>query len=94
MNMKMKLFSYNTRRHAHSPAFGSDQIDLLSVPHLCGDVFVRYPRHPGGDGIFHPAHAACRKIQFSQIRLMVIYVLIFIVTNAVISFFFSPEYGT
>jgi energy-coupling factor transport system permease protein len=33
-------------------------------------------------------------IQFSQVRLMVIYVLIFIFTNAVISFFFSPEFGT
>lgn len=33
------------------------------------------------------------KIKFSQIRLMVIYVLIFLVTNAVISFFFSQEQG-
>ncbi|PKO15978.1 MAG: hypothetical protein CVU39_09995 [Chloroflexi bacterium HGW-Chloroflexi-10] len=33
------------------------------------------------------------RIKFSQIRLMVIYVLIFLVTNAVISFFFSPEQG-
>lgn len=33
------------------------------------------------------------KIKFSQIRTMVIYVLIFIITNAVISFFFSPEFG-
>ena len=33
------------------------------------------------------------RIQFSQIRLMVIYVLIFLITNAVISFFFSPEQG-
>jgi len=32
-------------------------------------------------------------IQFSQIRSMVIYALIFIITNAVISFFFSPEMG-
>lgn len=33
------------------------------------------------------------KIKFSQIRTMVIYVLIFIITNAIISFFFSPEFG-
>lgn len=33
------------------------------------------------------------KIQYSQIRTMVIYVLIFIVTNTIISFFFSPEMG-
>ena len=33
------------------------------------------------------------KIKFSQIKLMVVYVLIFILTNAVISFLFSPEMG-
>ncbi len=33
------------------------------------------------------------RIQYAQIRTMVIYVLIFIVTNTIISFFFSPEMG-
>jgi energy-coupling factor transport system permease protein len=33
------------------------------------------------------------KIKFSQIRLMVVYVLVFILTNAVISFLFAPEMG-
>jgi energy-coupling factor transport system permease protein len=33
------------------------------------------------------------RIKFSQIRLMVIYVLIFLVTNAIITFFFAPEQG-
>jgi len=33
------------------------------------------------------------KIKFSQIKLMVIYVAIFILTNAIITFFFSPEEG-
>jgi len=33
------------------------------------------------------------KITFKQVKLMVIYVAIFIVTNAIISFFFAPEYG-
>jgi energy-coupling factor transport system permease protein len=33
------------------------------------------------------------RIKFSQIRLMVIYVLIFLITNAVISYFFAPEQG-
>ena len=33
------------------------------------------------------------KIKFSQIRLMVVYVLIFILTNAIISFLFAPEMG-
>ena len=33
------------------------------------------------------------RVQYSQIRTMVIYVLIFVITNAVITFFFAPEYG-
>ncbi len=33
------------------------------------------------------------KIKFSQIKVMVIYVAVFLVTNAVITFFFSPEEG-
>jgi len=33
------------------------------------------------------------KIKFSQIRLMVVYVLIFVLVNAIISFLFSPEMG-
>jgi len=33
------------------------------------------------------------KIKFRQIRTMVLYVAIFILTNAIISFFFSPEMG-
>lgn len=33
------------------------------------------------------------RIKFSQIRLMVIYVAIFILTNMVLSFFFAPEFG-
>lgn len=33
------------------------------------------------------------KIKFKQVKLMVIYVAIFIITNAVISFFFAPEHG-
>ncbi len=33
------------------------------------------------------------KIKFSQIKLMVVYVLIFVLTNAIISFLFSPEMG-
>ncbi len=33
------------------------------------------------------------KIKFSRIRLMILYVLIFVLTNAVISFLFAPEMG-
>jgi energy-coupling factor transport system permease protein len=34
------------------------------------------------------------KIKFSQIKLMVIYVVIFLAVNAVLTFLFSPGYGT
>lgn len=33
------------------------------------------------------------RIKFSQIRLMVVYVVIFILTNMVLSFLFAPEFG-
>ena len=33
------------------------------------------------------------KIKFSQIRVMLIYVLTFVLTNAIITYFFSPEEG-
>lgn len=33
------------------------------------------------------------KIKFSQIKLMIIYVLIFLITNIILTFFFSPEEG-
>ena len=33
------------------------------------------------------------KIKFAQIRLMLAYVLVFVLTNAVITYFFSPEEG-
>lgn len=43
--------------------------------------------------IFSFAILSISRIKFRQIRMMVIYVLIFLVTNAIISFFFSPELG-
>jgi energy-coupling factor transport system permease protein len=43
--------------------------------------------------IFSIAILMISKIQFSQIRLMIVYVLIFLATNAFITFFFEPEMG-
>jgi len=43
--------------------------------------------------VFSIAILRIAKIQFSQVRTMVIYVVVFILTNAVISFLFSPEMG-
>jgi energy-coupling factor transport system permease protein len=92
MNTKMKFFSYNTADTPIHRLSGSNQADLLPVPYLRGDVFVRYPRSPECDG-FSIILMRIALIRFSQIRVMVIYVLFFLVTNAVISFFFAPEYG-
>jgi energy-coupling factor transport system permease protein len=36
---------------------------------------------------------AISRIQFSQIRVMVYYVLVFLLINAILTFFFKPEYG-
>ena len=36
----------------------------------------------------------CSGLQFRQIRLMLIYVIIFLLTNFVLTFIFSPTYGT
>ena len=33
------------------------------------------------------------RIQFRQIRVMVYYVLVFLLINAILTFFFAPEYG-
>ncbi len=33
------------------------------------------------------------KIKFSQIKLMLIYVVVFLITNAILTFLFEPEYG-
>ncbi|HZK25995.1 MAG TPA: energy-coupling factor transporter transmembrane component T [Thermoclostridium sp.] len=33
------------------------------------------------------------KIRFSQIKLMLIYVVVFLITNAILTFLFEPEYG-
>ena len=43
--------------------------------------------------VFSFALLRVSKIKYSQIRLMIIYVLIFLLTNAVITYLFSPERG-
>jgi len=43
--------------------------------------------------VFSTVILAISKIKFSKIRLMVVYVLVFVLTNAIISFLFSPEMG-
>ncbi|MDX9848916.1 MAG: energy-coupling factor transporter transmembrane component T [Anaerolineaceae bacterium] len=93
MNMKMKLFSYN---------LADTFIHRLSgLTKLICFLFLTFAMMYSYDirvilvvMVFSILLMRKAKIKFSQVRLMVIYVLIFIFTNAVISFFFSPEFGT
>ncbi len=92
MNTKMKLFSYNT---ADTPIHRlSGLTKLICFLFLTFAVMFSYDiRVILTVMIFSIGILTLSKIKFSQIRLMVLYVLIFLVTNAIISFFFSPEQG-
>jgi len=92
MNLKMKLFSYN---QVNTPIHRlSGFTKLLCFLLLTFAVMFSYDiRVILGVMAFSFLILKISKIKFSQIRLMVIYVLIFLVTNAIISFFFSQEQG-
>ncbi len=93
MNMKMKLFSYNLADTFIHRLSGLTK--LICFLFLTFAVMYSYDiRVILAVMVFSILLMRLAQIQFSQVRLMVIYVLIFIFTNAVISFFFSPEYGT
>jgi energy-coupling factor transport system permease protein len=92
MNMKAKLFSYNfvdTPIHRLSGMTKLICFLLLTFAAMyCYDIRVILVMM-----VFSLIILNISKIKFAQIRLMVVYVLIFLITNAVISFFFSPEQG-
>lgn len=92
MNTKMKLFSYNT---ADSPIHRLTGLTkLICFLLLTFAVMFSYDiRVILAVTVFSVFVLRLSKIQFSQIRLMIVYVLIFVLANAVISFFFSPEQG-
>lgn len=92
MNMKMKLFSYN---QIDTPIHRlSGLTKLICFLFLTFAVMFSYDiRVILAVMVFSFVVLRISRITFSQIRLMVIYVLIFLLTNAVISFFFSPEEG-
>jgi energy-coupling factor transport system permease protein len=93
MNMKMKLFSYNLADTFIHRLSGLTK--LICFLFLTFAVMYSYDiRVILIVMVFSIYLMRTAKIQFSQVRMMVIYVLIFIVTNAVISFFFAPEFGT
>lgn len=88
----MKLFSYNT---VDTPIHRlSGLTKLICFLFLTFAVMYSYDiRVILFIMIFSIIILRISKIQYSQIRTMVIYVLIFILTNTIISFFFSPEMG-
>lgn len=92
MNTKMKLFSYNT---ADSPIHRLTGLTkLICFLLLTFAVMFSYDiRVILAVTVFSVFVLRLSKIRFSQIRLMIVYVLIFVLANAVISFFFSPEQG-
>lgn len=92
MNAKMKLFSYN---FVDSPIHRlSGLTKLICFMLLTSTVMYSYDiRIILVIMVFSFLVLKISRIRFSQIRLMIIYVLIFLITNAVISFFFSPEQG-
>jgi len=92
MNMKMKLFSYN---QVDTPIHRlSGLTKLICFLLLTFAVMFSYDiRVILAVMVFSVGVLRLSKIKYSQIRLMIIYVLIFVLTNAVISFFFSPEEG-
>lgn len=92
MNMKTKLFSYNA---VDTPVHRlSGVTKLVCFLLLTFAVMYSYDiRVILAVMAFSIAVLRMSRIRFSQIRLMVLYVLVFVLTNAVISFFFSPEQG-
>lgn len=92
MSLKMKLFSYNlVDTFVHRL---SGLTKLLCFLLLTFAVMYSYDiRVVCLVMLFSFIVLWISKIKFSQIRTMVIYVLVFVITNAIISFFFSPEFG-
>jgi len=92
MNTKMKLFSYNS---VDTPIHRlSGLTKLLCFLFLTFAVMYSYDiRVILVVMVFSTTILMASKIKFSQIRLMIVYVLVFLVTNTIITFFFSPENG-
>ena len=92
MNTKMKLFSYNS---VDTPIHRlSGLTKLICFLFLTFAVMYSYDiRVILLVMAFSIGILIISKIKFSQIRLMVVYVSIFLVTNAFITFLFDPEMG-
>lgn len=91
--MKMKLFSYNYEDTFIHRLSGLTK--LICFIMLTFAVMFSYDiRVILGVLFFSVAILKISKIRWSQIKMMVIYVLIFLAVNAFITFLFSPEQGS
>lgn len=90
--MKLKLFSYNV---IDTPIHRlSGLTKLICFLLLTFAVMYSYDiRFILAVMVFAFIILKVSKIKYSQIRIMIIYVLLFLATNFILTFFFSPEYG-
>ena len=92
MNLKAKLFSYNLLDTPIHQLSGLTK--LICFLFLTFAVMYSYDiRVILAIMAFSVYLLWISRIKFRQIRTMVLYVVIFILTNAIISFFFAPEMG-
>lgn len=90
--MKMKLFSYNYENTMIHRLSGLTKLICFLL--LTFAVMFSYDIRVILSAMVFSFWVLNRsKIKFSQIKLMVIYVLFFLLTNALITFLFSPELG-
>jgi energy-coupling factor transport system permease protein len=90
--MKMKLFSYNFENTLIHRLSGLTKLICFLL--LSFAVMFSYDiRVILGAMVFSFWVLRVSKIKFSQIKLMVIYVFFFLLTNAIITFLFAPELG-
>ena len=90
--MKMKLFSYNYENTLVHRLSGLTKLICFLL--LTFAVMFSYDiRVILGVMLFSFVILRISKIRFGQIKLMVIYVLIFLLINTLITFLFSPEQG-
>lgn len=90
--MKMKLFSYNYENTLIHRLSGLTKLICFLL--LTFAIMFSYDiRVILGAMLFSIVILRISKIRFGQIKLMVIYVLIFLLINTLITFLFSPEQG-
>lgn len=90
--MKMKLFSYNFENTLIHRLSGLTKLICFLL--LSFAVMFSYDvRVILGAMVFSFWVLRVSKIKFSQIKLMVIYVFFFLLSNAIITFLFAPELG-